>query len=161
MENPLGSTTFPKINPFGGRDVENAYCRPSRGLAGGGLAIGVPAAPAARVGRLRSDEAKLQRNVYMKWVSATVAIVLSAAPLIPGASAQTATPLTYAQLTYAQPLSPAGVAAVQQRLKQAGVYAGRTECGAGTAQSPLSNSSGATGCRSKGSSTKQRLQPLA
>lgn len=58
----------------------------------------------------------------MKWLSATVAIVLSAAPFIPGASAQTATPLAYAQ-----PLSPAGVAAVQQRLKQAGAYAGRTD----------------------------------
>ena len=58
----------------------------------------------------------------MKWLSATVAIVLSAAPFIQVASAQTATPLAYAQ-----PLSPAGVAAVQQRLKQAGAYAGRTD----------------------------------
>ena len=58
----------------------------------------------------------------MKWLSATMAIVLSSAPFLPGASAQTATPLAYAQ-----PLSPAGVAAVQQRLKQAGAYAGRTD----------------------------------
>ena len=58
----------------------------------------------------------------MKWLSVTVAIVLSTAPFIPGASAQPAT-----LLTYAQPLSPAGVTAVQQRLKQAGVYAGSTD----------------------------------
>jgi peptidoglycan hydrolase-like protein with peptidoglycan-binding domain len=58
----------------------------------------------------------------MKWLSATVAIVLLTAPFIPGASAQTAAPLTYVQ-----PLSPAGVTAVQQRLKQAGAYAGSTD----------------------------------
>jgi N-acetylmuramoyl-L-alanine amidase len=42
--------------------------------------------------------------------------------LIPLASAQTVT-----SLTYSQPLSPAGVSAVQQRLKQAGAYAGNTD----------------------------------
>lgn len=58
----------------------------------------------------------------MKWLGATVAIVLSAASPVAGASAQTAAPLTYAQ-----PLSPAGVMAVQQRLKQATAYAGRVD----------------------------------
>ncbi len=58
----------------------------------------------------------------MKWLGATVAIGLLAASPIPRASAQTPPPLTYAQ-----PLSPAGVMAVQQRLKQTGAYAGRTD----------------------------------
>lgn len=58
----------------------------------------------------------------MRWIGAIVAVVLSAAPLISGASAQTAMPLTYAQ-----PLSQAGIATVQQRLKQAGAYTGRTD----------------------------------
>lgn len=58
----------------------------------------------------------------MKWLGATAAIVLSAASPISGASAQTTVPLTYAQ-----PLSPAGVTAVQQRLKQAAAYTGRTD----------------------------------
>ena len=102
-------------------------------------------------------EAEFLRNVRMKWLSVTVAIVLSTAPFIPGASAQPAT-----LLTYAQPLSPAGVTAVQQRLKQAGVtQAAQMECGVGTAQLPWSGSSAATGCRSRGSSTRQRLRPLA
>jgi peptidoglycan hydrolase-like protein with peptidoglycan-binding domain len=58
----------------------------------------------------------------------TVSIYLAIATLgvsrtfIPLASAQTAAPLTYSQ-----PLSPAGVSAVQQRLKQAGAYAGNTD----------------------------------
>ncbi len=43
----------------------------------------------------------------MKWLGPTMAIVLSAASLNPGALAQTTAPLTYAQ-----PLSPAGVMAV-------------------------------------------------
>jgi len=55
----------------------------------------------------------------MKRLGAMIAIVLSAASFIPGASAQTTPPLTYAQ-----PLSPAGVMAVQQRLKQAAGYPG-------------------------------------
>ncbi len=58
----------------------------------------------------------------MKWLGAAVAVVLSSAPLIPGASAQTGVPLNYAQ-----PLSQAGIATVQQRLKQAGTYTGRTD----------------------------------
>lgn len=58
----------------------------------------------------------------MKWLVATAAIVLSAASPIPGASAQTAP-----ALTYVQPLSPAGITAVQQRLKQTAAYAGRTD----------------------------------
>ena len=44
----------------------------------------------------------------MRWLGPTVAVVLSAAPLVPGASAQTAQ--TAAALTYAQPLSQADVA---------------------------------------------------
>lgn len=58
----------------------------------------------------------------MKCLSAIVAIALPILPFMPGASAQVATPLTYAQ-----PLSPAGISAVQQRLKQAGAYAGSTD----------------------------------
>ena len=58
----------------------------------------------------------------MKCLSTIVAVVLPILPFIPGASAQMATPLTYAQ-----PLSPAGISAVQQRLKQAGAYAGSTD----------------------------------
>lgn len=58
----------------------------------------------------------------MRLLGVTVAVVLSAASLIPAASAQTPPPLTYAQ-----PLSPAGVIAVQQRLKQAAAYTGRTD----------------------------------
>jgi N-acetylmuramoyl-L-alanine amidase len=58
----------------------------------------------------------------MHWLGTTVALALSTASLIPGAAAQTTTPLTYAQ-----PLSPTGVMAVQQRLKQADSYAGRTD----------------------------------
>jgi peptidoglycan hydrolase-like protein with peptidoglycan-binding domain len=58
----------------------------------------------------------------MKLLGAALAVVLSATALVPVASAQTPPPLTYAQ-----PLSPAGVAAVQQRLKQAAAYTGRTD----------------------------------
>ncbi len=58
----------------------------------------------------------------MKWLGPTMAIVLSAASFNPGALAQTTAPLTYAQ-----PLSPTGVIAVQQRLKQAGAYPGRAD----------------------------------
>lgn len=58
----------------------------------------------------------------MNWLGATLVILLSAAPLVPAASAQPATPLAYVQ-----PLSQAGIVAVQQRLKQAGAYAGRTD----------------------------------
>jgi peptidoglycan hydrolase-like protein with peptidoglycan-binding domain len=57
----------------------------------------------------------------MRWVRSIVAIILSAATLIPHASAQPST------LTYAQPLSQTGVMAVQQRLKQNGVYGGPTD----------------------------------
>lgn len=58
----------------------------------------------------------------MNWLNVTMAIIISTAPFITDASAQTAIPLAYAQ-----PLSPAGVAAVQQRLKQVGAYSGRTD----------------------------------
>src|ERR1700712_5509614 len=58
----------------------------------------------------------------MKWLGPAMGVVLSAASLISGASAQTAAPLTYVQ-----PLSPTGVMAVQQRLKQAGAYPGRAD----------------------------------
>jgi peptidoglycan hydrolase-like protein with peptidoglycan-binding domain len=58
----------------------------------------------------------------MKWLGATTVIVLSAASFISGGLAQTTAPLTYAQ-----PLSPSGVMAVQQRLKQAGAYPGRAD----------------------------------
>ena len=58
----------------------------------------------------------------MNWLGVTVAIALSAASAIPGASAQTTGPLTYVQ-----PLSPSSVMAVQQRLKQAAGYTGRTD----------------------------------
>ena len=57
----------------------------------------------------------------MKWLGLIVAVVLSAAMLVPHASAQPST------LTYAQPVSQAGVMAVQQRLKQSGVYGGPTD----------------------------------
>jgi peptidoglycan hydrolase-like protein with peptidoglycan-binding domain len=57
----------------------------------------------------------------MRWLG-PVATLLWAAPLISGALAQTATPLTYAQ-----PLSPAGTMAVQQRLKQNNAYPGRAD----------------------------------
>ena len=57
----------------------------------------------------------------MKRLDPIVAIVLSTATLIPHASAQPST------LTYAQPLSQAGVIEVQQRLKQSGLYGGPTD----------------------------------
>jgi|SRR5215471_2281293 len=57
----------------------------------------------------------------MKRLGPIVAIVLSAATLIPHASAQPSA------LTYAQPLSQSGAMAVQQRLKQSGIYAGPTD----------------------------------
>ena len=57
----------------------------------------------------------------MKWLGAAVAIILSIASLVPLAWAQPS------PLTYAQPLSQAGVMAVQQRLKQNGAYAGPTD----------------------------------
>ena len=55
----------------------------------------------------------------MKRLDPIVAIVLSTAN--PHASAQPST------LTYAQPLSQAGVIEVQQRLKQSGLYGGPTD----------------------------------
>src|SRR5690349_12636325 len=57
----------------------------------------------------------------MKWLGLIVAIVLTGAFFVPHAWAQ---PIP---LTYAQPLSQAGVMAVQQRLKQNGAYAGQTD----------------------------------
>lgn len=57
----------------------------------------------------------------MKLSHATAAVVLLAAPLSPHAVAQSE------PLTYAQPLSPAGVMAVQQSLKRAGAYSGRAD----------------------------------
>ena len=57
----------------------------------------------------------------MKWLGPVVAIILSGASLVPPAWAQPS------PLTYAQPLSQAGVMAVQQRLKQNGAYGGRTD----------------------------------
>jgi peptidoglycan hydrolase-like protein with peptidoglycan-binding domain len=58
----------------------------------------------------------------MKGLYGAAAIALLAAPFMRAASAQSSTPLTYAQ-----PLSPAGISAVQQRLKQAGGYTGGTD----------------------------------
>ena len=57
----------------------------------------------------------------MKWLGLVVAIVLTEASLLPHAWAQPS------PLTYAQPLSQAGIMAVQQRLKQNGAYAGQTD----------------------------------
>ena len=57
----------------------------------------------------------------MKWLAPVVALVLLGASLVPPAWAQPP------PLTYAQPLSQAGVAAVQQRLKQNGAYGGPTD----------------------------------
>lgn len=57
----------------------------------------------------------------MKWLGPAVAIVLSGTSLVPPAWAQPS------PLTYAQPLSQAGVMAVQQRLKQTGAYGGPTD----------------------------------
>src|SRR5215470_18226916 len=57
----------------------------------------------------------------MKWLGPIVAIVLAGATLLAHAWAQPST------LTYAQPLSQAGVMAVQQRLKQTGAYGGPTD----------------------------------
>src|SRR5205823_8519164 len=56
-----------------------------------------------------------------KWLGLAVAIVLTEASFLPHAWAQ---PLP---LTYAQPLSQAGIMTVQQRLKQNGAYAGQTD----------------------------------
>ena len=53
--------------------------------------------------------AELGREHQMKWLSATLAVVLTAVPFIADVSAQTAT-----ALTYAQPLSVSGIVAVQQ-----------------------------------------------
>ena len=52
----------------------------------------------------------------MKWLGLVVATVLTEALLLPHAWAQPS------PLTYAQPLSQAGVMAVQQRLKQNGAF---------------------------------------
>jgi peptidoglycan hydrolase-like protein with peptidoglycan-binding domain len=57
----------------------------------------------------------------MKWLGPVVAIILSVASLVPPTWAQPS------PLTYAQPLSQAGVMAVQQRLKQNGAYGGPTD----------------------------------
>ena len=57
----------------------------------------------------------------MKWLGPAVAIVLPGTSLVPPAWAQPS------PLTYAQPLSQAGVMAVQQRLKQTGAYGGPTD----------------------------------
>jgi peptidoglycan hydrolase-like protein with peptidoglycan-binding domain len=57
----------------------------------------------------------------MKWLGPVLAIVLSGASLVPPAWAQPS------PLTYTQPLSQAGVMAVQQRLKQSGAYGGPTD----------------------------------
>jgi peptidoglycan hydrolase-like protein with peptidoglycan-binding domain len=59
---------------------------------------------------------------FMKGLCGATAIALSTVPFMTAASAQPAT-----TLTYAQPLSPAGISAVQQRLKQAGAYTGSTD----------------------------------
>jgi len=58
----------------------------------------------------------------MRCLGATMVILVSAVAILPAASAQTTAPLTYAQ-----PLSSAGVMAVQQRLKQAGAPLGRAD----------------------------------
>jgi hypothetical protein len=57
----------------------------------------------------------------MKRLGPIMAIALSGAALVPCAWAQPS------PLTYAQPLSQAGVMAVQQRLKQNGGYGGPTD----------------------------------
>ena len=57
----------------------------------------------------------------MKWLTPIVALALFGISLAPSAWAQPS------PLTYAQPLSQAGVMAVQQRLKQNGAYAGPTD----------------------------------
>ena len=57
----------------------------------------------------------------MKWLGPVAAIILSGASLVPPVWAQPS------PLTYAQPLSQAGVMAVQQRLKQNGAYGGLTD----------------------------------
>jgi peptidoglycan hydrolase-like protein with peptidoglycan-binding domain len=57
----------------------------------------------------------------MKWLAPIVALVLLGASLVPPAWAQPP------PLTYAQPLSQTGVAAVQLRLKQNGAYGGPTD----------------------------------
>src|SRR5436190_11488593 len=57
----------------------------------------------------------------MKWLGLIVAIVLTQASFLPHAWAQPS------PLTYVQPLSQAGVMAVQQRLKQSGAYGGPTD----------------------------------
>jgi peptidoglycan hydrolase-like protein with peptidoglycan-binding domain len=64
---------------------------------------------------------KRQRKRCMKWLGSIIAVVISGTMLVPHASAQPST------LTYAQPLSQAGVMAVQQRLKQNGAYGGPTD----------------------------------
>jgi len=57
----------------------------------------------------------------MKWLTPIVGLALLGISLAPSAWAQPS------PLTYAQPLSQAGVMAVQQRLKQNGAYAGPTD----------------------------------
>src|SRR5690348_8142345 len=57
----------------------------------------------------------------MKWLGLIVAIVLSEASFLPHGWAQPS------PLTFAQPLSQAGIMAVQQRLKQNGAYTGQTD----------------------------------
>ena len=57
----------------------------------------------------------------MKWLGLIVAVVLAEASFLPHAWAQPS------PLAYAQPLSQAGVIAVQQRLKQNGAYTGQTD----------------------------------
>ena len=63
----------------------------------------------------------MKKGRRMKWLGLIVAIVLTEASILPHAWAQPP------PLTYAQPLSQAGVMAVQQRLKQNGAYAGQTD----------------------------------
>ncbi|MBV8913495.1 MAG: peptidoglycan-binding protein [Acetobacteraceae bacterium] len=58
----------------------------------------------------------------MDWLRLTAAALLFAMPVMPEALAQS-TP----QLFYSQPVGQAGVATVQQRLKQAGLYGGATD----------------------------------
>src|SRR5205814_4254282 len=82
----------------------------------------------ARVGIPRSagrnwkpSSSGMKKGRRMKWLGLIVAIVLTEASILPHAWAQPP------PLTYAQPLSQAGVMTVQQRLKQNGAYAGQTD----------------------------------
>jgi hypothetical protein len=86
----------------------------------------------------------------MKWLGLVVAIVLTEALLLSQAWAQPS------PLTYAQPLSQAGIMAVQQRLKQNGAYAGGPDSSAA-----WSSSNALMDCRSRGNSIREQLQPSA